>query len=63
LLLASHPTICRICAKLCRVAGGELEQIQMMPGHQSVQTTGRDLGTMQDLVNAPNDGIKLRVAV
>jgi site-specific recombinase XerD len=52
----------RTCAKLCRAAGGELEQIQML-GHASVQTTERYLGTKQDLVHAPNDGIKLRVAV
>jgi site-specific recombinase XerD len=51
----------RSCAKLCRAAGGELEQIQLMLGHQSVQTTERYLGTKQDLVHAPNDGIKLRV--
>jgi integrase len=50
----------RTCAKLCRAAGGELEQIQMLLGHQSVQTTERYLGTKQDLVHAPNDGIKLR---
>lgn len=53
----------RTCAKLCRAAGGELEQIQMLLGHASVQTTERYLGTKQDLVNAPNDGIKLRVAM
>lgn len=53
----------RTCAKLCRAAGGELEQIQLLLGHQSVQTTERYLGTRQDLVHAPNDGIKLRVAV
>jgi integrase len=53
----------RTCAKLCRAAGGELEQIQMLLGHQSVHTTERYLGTNQDLVHAPNDGIKLRVAV
>jgi site-specific recombinase XerD len=53
----------RSCAKLCRTAGGELEQIQLLLGHASVQTTERYLGTKQDLVNAPNDGIKLRVAV
>ena len=53
----------RTCAKLCRAAGGELEQIQMLLGHASVQTTERYLGTKQDLVHAPNDGIKLRVAV
>ena len=53
----------RTCAKLCRAAGGELEQIQMLLGHASVQTTERYLGTRQDLVHAPNDGIKLRVTV
>ena len=53
----------RTCAKLCRAAGGELEQIQLLFGHASVQTTERNLGTKQDLVHAPNDGIKLRVAV
>jgi integrase len=53
----------RTAAKLCRAAGGELEQIQLLLGHASVQTTERYLGTKQDLVNAPNDGIKLRVAV
>jgi site-specific recombinase XerD len=53
----------RTCAKLCRAAGGELEQIQMLLGHASVQTTERYLGTRQDLVNAPNDGIKLKLAV
>ena len=53
----------RTCAKLCRAAGGELEQIQMLLGHASVQTTERYLGTKQDLVHAPNDGIKLRVVV
>jgi integrase len=53
----------RTCAKLCRAAGGELEQIQLLLGHASVQTTERYLGTKQDLVHAPNDGIKLRVPV
>ena len=53
----------RSCAKLCRAAGGELEQIQLLLGHASVQTTERYLGTKQDLVDAPNDGIKLRVTV
>ena len=53
----------RTCAKLCRAAGGELEQIQLLLGHASVQTTERYLGTKQDLVHAPNDGIKLRIAV
>jgi integrase len=53
----------RTCAKLCRAAGGELEQIQLLLGHASVQTTERYLGTKQDLVHAPNDGIKLQVVV
>jgi integrase len=53
----------RTCAKMCRAAGGELEQIQLLLGHASVQTTERYLGTKQDLVHAPNDGIKLRVFV
>ena len=53
----------RTTAKLCRAAGGELEQIQMLLGHSSVQTTERYLGTRQDLTHAPNDAIKLRLAV
>jgi len=52
----------RSCAKLCRAAGGELEQIQLLLGHASVQTTERYLGTKQDLVHAPNDAIRLRLA-
>jgi site-specific recombinase XerD len=60
--LAPHD-LRRTCAKLCRAAGGELEQIQLLLGHASVQTTERYLGTRQDLVNAPNDAIRLKVAV
>src|SRR5579862_3933055 len=53
----------RTCAKLCRAAGGELEQIQLLLGHASVPTTERYLGTRQDLIHAPNDGIKLKVVI
>jgi integrase len=58
--LAPHD-LRRTCAKLCRAAGGELEQIQLLLGHASVQTTERYLGTKQDLIHAPNDAIKLRL--
>jgi integrase len=52
----------RSFAKMCRAAGGVLEQIQFLLGHASVQTTEKYLGTKQDLIHPPNDGIKLRIA-
>jgi integrase len=50
----------RTCAKLCRSAGGELEQIQLLLGHASIQTTERYLGTEQDLAHPPNDRLGLK---
>lgn len=47
----------RTCARLCHEAGGELEQIQFLLGHVSVQTTERYLGCKQRLRNAVNDSI------
>lgn len=49
----------RTCAKLCRKAGGDLEQIQLLLGHASIQTTERYLGTEQALAHAVNDAIGL----
>lgn len=52
--LAPHD-LRRTCARLCHVAGGELEQIQFLLGHISVQTTERYLGCKQKLRHAVND--------
>ncbi len=49
----------RTCARLCRQAGGELEQIQFLFGHISVQTTERNLGCKQRFQNAVDDHIGL----
>ena len=49
----------RTCARLCHAAGGELEQIQFLLGHVSVETTERYLGCKQRLRSAVNDRIGL----
>ena len=54
--LASHD-LRRTCARLCHAAGGELEQIQFLLGHVSVQTTERYLGCEQRIRGAVNDNI------
>ena len=54
--LAPHD-LRRSCARLCRAAGGELEQIQFLLGHVSVQTTERYLGCRQRISSAVNDCI------
>ena len=59
--LAPHD-LRRTCAKLCRKAGGDLEQIQLLLGHASIQTTERYLGTEQALAHAVNDAIGLDMA-
>ncbi len=51
----------RTCAKLCRKAGGDLEQIRFLLGHASIQTTERYLGTEQNLTTAVNDAMGLEM--
>jgi site-specific recombinase XerD len=53
----------RTCAKLCHDSGGELEQIQFLLGHASVQTTERYLGCKQNLGHPVNDRFRLRTPV
>ena len=52
--LAPHD-LRRTCARLCHLAGGELDQIQFLLGHVSIQTTERYLGCKQELREAVND--------
>ena len=49
----------RTCAKLCSKAGGDLEQIESLLGHSSIQTTERYLGSEQDIAVAVNAAIGL----
>ncbi len=52
--LAPHD-LRRTCARLCHLAGGELDQIQFLLGHVSIQTTEKYLGCKQRLQSAVND--------
>lgn len=54
--LAPHD-LRRTCARLCHLAGGELEQIQFLLGHASVETTERYLGGKQKLSHAVNGNL------
>ena len=54
--LAPHD-LRRTCARLCHAEGGELEQIQVLLGHLSIQTTERYLGCKQRIRGAVNDKI------
>jgi integrase len=52
--LAPHD-LRRSCARLCHLAGGELDQIPFLLRHISIQTTERYLGCKQKLRFAGND--------
>jgi site-specific recombinase XerD len=56
--LAPHD-LRRTCARLCHLAGGELEQIQFLLGYVSIQTTEKYLGCKQKLRHAVNDNLGL----
>jgi integrase len=58
--LAPHD-LRRTCARLCHSAGGELEQIQFLLGHASVQTTERYIGCRQNFREAGNDRFRISV--
>ncbi len=59
--LAPHD-LRRTCARVCRLAGGELDQIHFLWGHVSVQTTERYLGCKQKLRCAVNDRLGIEPA-
>lgn len=56
--LAPHD-LRRTCARLCHLGGGELEQIQFLLGHVSIQKPQRYLGSKQKLRFAVNDKLGL----
>jgi integrase len=56
--LAPHD-LRRTCARLCHGAGGELEQIQFLLGHESVQTTEQYIGCRRKFKEAVNDRFQI----
>ena len=54
--LAPHD-LRRTCARLCRDAGRESDQIQFLLGHVAIQTTERYLGCKQRIRGAANNHI------
>jgi site-specific recombinase XerD len=50
----------RSCARFCHLSRGELEQIQFLLAHASVQTTERYLDCKQKLCPAANDNLGLK---
>src|SRR5579863_9558431 len=58
--LAPHD-LRRSCARLCHDCSGELEQIQFLLGHASVQTTERYIGSKQQFQDAVNDRLGISV--
>lgn len=46
-----------LAPQMCHQAGGELEQIQFLLGHVSIETTEKYPGCRQRFQNAVNDAI------
>lgn len=51
----------RTFAKLARKGGSDMAQIQLVLGHQSIQTTEKYIGEQLDLTDSPSDRVGLRL--